>query len=237
MSVPTPSVLPDLLPACDRLDSAIASDLVIRRFWTREEGGRHLACLLATLVPECGEQRTISACPATVMPRWLAELTPWLDDSGSVEAYPTMIREFARLLRASQSITADAWSRLDYQFRAIAVREARSHECTLFPSPFAITVLDRLIDLLDRAAAGELALLRELDEVERVAWESVGVAGGSPRSAAASAVRAVAAIAVRKSVKVAWAALAADRITSMLAADRITSMFFEEWGQAVLVNV
>ena len=158
------TTLPDLPPACDRLDAAIASDLVIRGTWTRDEGGRHLACLLATLVPECGVHSDAAACPATVMPGWLAELTPWLDDSGSVEAWPAMIREFARLLRASQNLTADAWSRLDYQYRAIAVREARSR---VPPDSTVLPAVDGVLLLLDRAAAGDLPTDREWHQAQR----------------------------------------------------------------------
>ena len=141
----------DLTTACDRLDAAIAADTLTRKRWTAEDHGRHLSCLLAAMVPECGAQQTADVCPATVIPAWLAHLTPWIDDAGSQDRWPEVVREYARLLRASVGLTPEQWRRLDYACRAVAVREARTHAGE---DPQVLAAIDGVLVLLDRAAAG-----------------------------------------------------------------------------------
>ena len=76
----------------NRLDKLIAEDRIVRGTWTGVADGKKTACLLAALSPESGEQQTATACPSDVMPVWLAHLTPSMDDSGSIEAWPAFIR-------------------------------------------------------------------------------------------------------------------------------------------------
>ena len=113
---------------CDRLDAMIAEGRVLRGAWVRRDNdGRERACLLAALSPECGAERTPGACPADVMPRWLAEMVPSIDDSGSADAWPEMVRRFASLARRWHVLDDAAWQRLDYTARLIAIGEAEQH--------------------------------------------------------------------------------------------------------------
>lgn len=78
---------------CGREHDQAQAGTVGRRIWHRwtrlhhqvrtgtDAHGRHLACLLATVAPECGEAMTPDVCPADIMPLWLAHLTPWLADA------------------------------------------------------------------------------------------------------------------------------------------------------------
>jgi hypothetical protein len=54
-------------------ENAFENDALIQGEWHAERDGRQLACALGTLGPDI--QRP-SDCPATVMPRWLAQMVP-----------------------------------------------------------------------------------------------------------------------------------------------------------------
>lgn len=107
-----------------RLDRMVREGTIIRHEWT---DGHDRACLLAALAPECGEARSASACPADVMPMWLAELTPWIDDSGSAKAWPRVVRRYAALAHRWHVLEAASWRRLDYLCRAAALEEHARH--------------------------------------------------------------------------------------------------------------
>ena len=52
-----------------------------RGAWTGKlPDGRETACLLAAIFPQAGLQQSSRGCPAALMPQWIADLTPWLDD-------------------------------------------------------------------------------------------------------------------------------------------------------------
>ena len=108
----------------DRLDMYIAENRLIRQKWT---DGHDRACLLAALSPECGAAKSSDKCPAELMPPWLARITPWIDDAGSLEAWPGVVRRYAQLGRRWHVLTAEDWTRLDYRVRALCVREAMRH--------------------------------------------------------------------------------------------------------------
>src|SRR5580692_89519 len=110
--------------ASDRLKQFIAEDRLIRGTWT---SGAERACLLASMVPAVQLDHQVSSCPAEVMPAWLAHLTPWIDDAGTLKAWPTMVRRYAELAGRWHVLDAAAWQRLDYASRAAAVQEAMKH--------------------------------------------------------------------------------------------------------------
>lgn len=110
-----------------RLDQAIREGTLIRKKWAYEISGRRYACLLASMVPECGEESSAAPCPAWLMPRWMARLTPWIDDAGSIARWQDVVREYAELIRASEGMPDTSWARLDLKIRhATAVEFARS---------------------------------------------------------------------------------------------------------------
>jgi hypothetical protein len=82
----------------DKILGYLNSGRLIRGAWTGTDSqGRRTACLLAALSPEAGRSKDPGACPASVMPAWLAHLTPWIDDAGSKEAWPGTVRRYAEL--------------------------------------------------------------------------------------------------------------------------------------------
>ncbi len=92
----------------DRLDQFIREDRLIRKSWGTINDR---ACLLVAL----GGDEVIKhpeACPASILPEWLAYLTPWIDDAGTDERWPEVVRTYARLVRASAHLTSEQWSGL-----------------------------------------------------------------------------------------------------------------------------
>ena len=65
-----------------RYEQAFNEDRLTQGSWHIERDGRHLACALGTL----GENVTSPAdCPASVMPRWLAQMVPAFFDNQKFE--------------------------------------------------------------------------------------------------------------------------------------------------------
>lgn len=139
-----------------RLDKAVEDNSVKRGQWT--------ACLLAQLSPEAEKASSASACPATVMPPWLAHLTPWIDDAGTIDHWPSVVRRYASLAHRWHALTPDQWHRLDYRVRAICVREAMAHT----KNEKVIDVCGRVVELCDRVARG--------DEVPEQDWAAAEAA-------------------------------------------------------------
>jgi hypothetical protein len=63
--------------AFDRYKAFFDADALIQNGWHESKDGRQLACGLGALDPEINKP---SDCPASVMPRWLAQMVPWLFD-------------------------------------------------------------------------------------------------------------------------------------------------------------
>lgn len=112
----------------DNLNRLILDDRLLRHAWTDTEAdGRERACLLAAIAPETGKVESASACPAELMPAFLAHLTPRIDDNGSVDSWPAMVRQYARLAATWHVLSHEAWLRVEYGFRASCVIEARQY--------------------------------------------------------------------------------------------------------------
>jgi len=189
--------------AIDRLEIYHQQGRLIRRAWTSTDAqGRETACLLAALVPECGVMESADSCPASVLPPWLANLTPWLDDAGTAAAWPGFVARYVAVLR-SWNLDAAQSQRCDYLCRALIVREARSR--TLDPQ--CIAACDTVIALCDRAAAGSSHTAEEWAAACAAAWAAARAAAcDATRDAARAAARAAAWAAARAA---AWAAEAA----------------------------
>jgi len=215
----------DLAAAVRRLDAAIAAGDVIRGEWTRTEDGRERACLLAALAPVCGVERTSSACPAEVLPPWLAECVPWIDDAGTEGVWPEMIQTFADLLRDSAGAPAELWPRLNLHWRRVAIAETMAHTANLT----VLGVCAEVAALLDAELAGE--------QIDSEAWADAGMAACEARrpatwaeaAAARSASCAAAAAAARAASCAAASATSATTPAAQSAADRITAEFFASW--------
>ncbi len=193
----------------DRLNQFINEGRLLRWEWVGKDAeGRETACLLAAMSPEVGESRSPDNCPASIMPAWLAHLTPWIDDNCSVEKWPETIRKYADLARRWHVLTPEAWSRAEYRVKRVCVLEAMSHtkEAT------ALTVCSRVVALLDRAIAGDIPSKTEWSAAAeaRAAASAAWAAAVAAEAVAEAAVAAVAAAEARAAASAAWAA--ADRI-------------------------
>ena len=150
--------LPKLPKAAKRLHQYIAEDRVIRGAWTdQDKHGRKRACLLAALSPVTGVRHAASACPATILPTWLAFLTPRLDDNGTLKAWPAMVRDYARLVETSTALDAAAWHRLEYRLRLIALHEAAAHTNDRFALQIAVDAMALCQQVIEGVDVGELA--------------------------------------------------------------------------------
>ena len=63
--------------AFDRYKAAYDANLLTQGDWHIEKDGRHLACALGILGEDIEDP---GKCPASVMPRWLAQMVPWFFD-------------------------------------------------------------------------------------------------------------------------------------------------------------
>jgi len=176
------------------LDRAHAEGKIIRGAWTK---GAELACLLSWYSPEARDAKDAAACPASAMPAWLAHLMVWLDDAPSEAAWSGVIARYVRVLPRLLALAPERLARLDYECRAIAVREARSHT----DRPSVTAAIDGVLALLDRAAAG--------GEVQEMEWKAAW-------AAAARGAAAWAAAAAAWAPDVAGAAAAADRMADAM---------------------
>ena len=78
------------------IQSMLDEGRLIRREWSgHDDDGRQLLCLYTALMNDPDARP--ETCPATVCPRWLAFLLPWINDVGTAEHWPEVVRRVARL--------------------------------------------------------------------------------------------------------------------------------------------
>lgn len=188
----------------DRLDTMIRENRIIRGAWTE----RDRACLLAALAPEAGKAQSASACPAEVMPEWLAHLTPWIDDAPSEEAWPALVRRYAALARRWHVLDTAAWERARIGALIAIVSEARMH-CPQHETQ-TLAAIDGVLAWLRRGAPASerLAALWAAEAAAQSAAVAAAEAAAEAAKAAQSAAKAAAKAAAR------WSATASDRIAA-----------------------
>jgi hypothetical protein len=131
------------------LNQYIAEGRLLRKEWVgTDKHGREAACLLAALSPEVARFCFSYACPANIMPKWLAHLTPWMNDVGSDDAWPGMVKRYAAVAGRWHVLSNEIWRELDCTARRIALENCiTSHDATS-------SVKERVIALLRRAEVG-----------------------------------------------------------------------------------
>ena len=84
--------------AYSRYQAALAEDTLVQRTWHHTaEDGRQLACALGVIGADIN---SASACPAQIMPRWLAQMTVWMFDAQKIEdALPWGSKFYAEIAR------------------------------------------------------------------------------------------------------------------------------------------
>ena len=160
----------------DHLERMLSENRVLRGFWTngkKADEGFEKACLLAALAPEVmvpGEDEyhesfypEIGLCPAEVMPVWFAELTPSMDDLGSGEEWRSFANRYAKTIRlAAKTLGEEGWAKAESRAQAAILRLVRPN---LFPH--RLPVVDRILQILDRAAEGLVT------ETESEEWDEL----------------------------------------------------------------
>jgi hypothetical protein len=229
-----------------RLIAALDSDVLLRGSWAEQRDGREMACALAWMSREALHAEDASACPASLMPQWAADVIPWLDDAPSAEAWPSLMRRLGVLIdRATPAV----WSpRLQTTWCRIAVTEAMQHTT----KSAAVAACKRVIALLDDVIAGKKPRMDRWRTAQRAAataesaaaWEAAAAAGTAWWAAAEAAGAAwwaaeaearVAAVAA--SVAAAEAAGAeAEAAARMAAADRMASAMLDALEQEIEAN-
>jgi hypothetical protein len=187
---------------------------LIRNAWTE---GHDRACLLAALSPEAGAAESASACPAEVMPAWLAHLTPWLDDAPSAEAWPSIVARYAALARRWHVLDDEGWERVRIAALVVIVTEARAHVAPEHASVLA--AIDGVLGWLRLGAAksereaaaraadaASAAAARAARAADAAAAASADAAWAAARAAASAAARAEAAWAAARAAARAAAA-------------------------------
>ena len=164
-------------PILDRLDDGT----LIRNAWTGTDAeGRATACLLAALAPECGAAESSAACPAEVMPAWLAPLTVFIDDSGSLTSWLGHVRRYAAIAPRFGELIGDLDRRALIGCLRVIVAEAPSH---VEPSGAVSAVLA----LLDREIGGDRPTAAEYVFFAAASSASAAAEYASAASSAASA--------------------------------------------------
>lgn len=180
------------LPPSARLLALHKQGRVIRGEWHGiSDAGRETACLYAALVPGA---RGTNACPARLMPQWLADLVPDIDDNGSAAAWPAMIERFARAVPIMGALTPEAERRVLAKTMLAALAIA---------SPYNPGACAPVIAIWERELAGE--------PPEPMDWQSAQAVreGNCVASWAAAAAWATSATPWSARAAAAWATLAA----------------------------
>jgi hypothetical protein len=104
---------------------------------------------------EVAEVRAADACPSEIMPTWLAQLVPHIDDCGSDDAWDPMVRRFASLAGRWTALGEPAWQRVRVAFTVTILDDVAS---TLAGNERdAVRQLCRLVASGDRPAVAQLA--------------------------------------------------------------------------------
>ena len=135
----------------------LAAGTLLRGYWG---DGHERACWLSALAPVTASRRSASACPAEIMPEWLAHLTMRMDDLGSDGVWHETATRYAGLsARWSVLSTAD-WNGLDWAAQRIALEIGGPLEGPLFSLG-----CEAVVEMLRRAEAG--------DDVDKKEWARV----------------------------------------------------------------
>jgi len=148
-------------------------DRLIRHKWSDvAQDGRQLLCLYTALVSDPAARP--SSCPPNVAPRWVAYLLPWMDDAGSVEAWPRVVERVAALAPHLHRLCPAA----EWRTMAIIIREGVRY----LQDGRTLETWDRVATLYERLGRGEDVPKGEFNEAagwakefESEAWSAAEV--------------------------------------------------------------
>jgi hypothetical protein len=191
----------------DRLglaETALREGRIIQSDWRRkDDSGRELVCALAAFGPDIN---SASACPADLMPPWMAEMVPVLDDGIAEADVPWFMGELLKRAKAWAVLDEAAWERIRTGYMIGLARQALASAAPVQPEPKPAYWQD-IVDAVERVAAAlEKGEPEELKAAEAAAWAAAWAAA---RAAAWAAARAAAWAAAWAAEAAAWAARAA----------------------------
>jgi len=138
------------------LTMMVRENLLIRHQWVgQDESGMRTACLLAALSPEVATFRNAAACPASVMPGWLAYLTPSMDDHVTDNYWPIMINEYAAVAAIWPVLDSFAWERI--KNKTILFTLEKTLKELDYVNPQIKIVLNQVISIYKSIERGETA--------------------------------------------------------------------------------
>ena len=104
----------EIVDRFSRLNNFIEQGKVVRQSWG---DGYESACILSAIVPELAMTHDALHCPESVLPSWVACLTPPICDCGSAELWSAMVRRYAEDIgRAATTFDDAAWMRCRGRF-------------------------------------------------------------------------------------------------------------------------
>ena len=198
-----------------RFETMLAEGRLLRGEWHATRGGSEYACYAASLFPEANGG-DLGLCPSGIMWPWLIRLLPWLDDAGRKDAasWAAKTLRVGAMLRGLASLTelqrAALGQPLDYQARALCVREAMQHT----KDREVLAACETVVALCDRAGSGDMPSKDQWEAAREAAawaaWEAAREAWAA--AAAAWAAAAAPARAAREAARAAREASAEERL-------------------------
>lgn len=210
----TDATITETNPVLKRLEEGT---LIQNAFDDVDDEGRHLACLYSAYVT--GATSTEN-CPAHIMPQWVADLTPWYDDSGTKPGADGVWRNFiVRYVKAQEKwhvLSGAQWLSINQRFRAWCAADALEYAAKVVPpdAPYWQAVVSASV-----AVTG--SLMRGVEPTHDVIQSSRAAADAATYAAAYAADAADAADAAYATARAADAATyaaadAADKLKSYL---------------------
>lgn len=145
------------------IETAWREGRIIRGKWSdTDTQGRQLLCLYTALAGD--PEARPGTCPASLCPRWLAELLPSFDDKTSLEAWPSIVERVVRLAPHLGSLTP-AQSNAAQKSPMIAVLRI-----ALRSAPSQAAVIERVIALCLLSQAGNEPSVEEWRAAAWAAW-------------------------------------------------------------------
>ena len=184
-----------------------AAGAIIQGAWQGENNGRNLVCALAAF-GEPGEINGTSDCPADLMPQWLAELVPAIDDGIAEDQVPWFSGALIDRAERWHILNDAAWKRIHTGILIAGVRQAIQAASTVHqanPPEYwpkvavaceqvctALQTGDGLAEAKAVAEAARAAARAAVDAAADAARAAVDAAADAARAAARAAVDAAA---------------------------------------------
>lgn len=188
----------------NNLDLLIAENRLIRNNWSKVENGRQLLCLWTGLANDPNSRPEMH--PVGLCQPWLAYLIPWMNDKGTLDAWPAMVRRVAKLSHKFANLS----DVVEWQVRAACVEKAMQYTTSLD----ALATCDTILIVLRKRI--EVGTYQGFDEELKAACSKADAKSAAAAAAVTYDVRATiwAAVAATHEIRVeetnAWTTTCAD---------------------------